>query len=848
MNIACNAKSNTAFNVTKTTRAGYTTNAILAPLEAKKSILLVEPTNAIAYETVKKAYDIHGDSTKTIKAIPSNVRGCSKICAKLAKNESLESMPFHLSEDCIKCDVKAFSTYPEDQKSTEKNCIIKNLIQEYKSGFKPDIVTITYDKLQVLANAKKGKRGSKNNVFREMIDNVDIVLFDEFGEYLFKNDVVCNIRHEMQYAEKIEIETIQSRISHLDDLIKKKYHNHYKFFEYINDGYVQPFLKQLDCDFGDLPHPIHNVLFTEKIDIYKEKEKLYGTKNNKDESFYMSKAGYLKTLSVAMNDNLEYMILDNKKNVDIVNYFLSLLQIMSDENIIGYSSSTIKHDKDGDGKHIQRKISETNITRDRSTLISDIEKWIKSHQATLFTDATMPAFKFSKFSKNVENIYFGDPAGTNDKTLIVHGQEQNFSNTKWYKNRDYQTEIIESINKLINQFGSEKIVIWAPNKSIHTQILKLLRKRNINVSSHWEINNSTDAIITYYNSTLTRGVESDRRIQILVGKANKPIGSFRHIAYMQLDNYEYIGIRELNDIALNEEIALDEFTYLVDDFCKGMKHYAGRDVYRFKKTMKEQLITYFEKCSDAIQQSKTYADTWQAASRAKDPKGVEPSIIYCVGWKNTEIIEMAQWGVNLQYRQPLMYNLKILNQNTSIPSPKIINYDLDSMIDWIEGKKINDNFDVGKDIVLALISQLLNNFEFDNKYFWRNFQHGDADFKNGYLVGATRALKNGNYQFEIIETSPGMFKYSLDGVELKLYPHCDLIIKVLRAAYESKKDNVTYKEIRAKLSSNVPDADIKEAMELIKSDYLLYGSTWQIEYVSRSLTPIIKKPPSMNNI
>ncbi|MCK5016165.1 MAG: hypothetical protein KAS32_03755, partial [Candidatus Peribacteraceae bacterium] len=97
-----------AFNVIKTTRAGFTTNVVMGCLMTGRKVLLVEPTNAIAYDTVKQIMDLYvgitGDKGKIVRAIPNNVDGCSEVVEKLEGNEFLKLLPFVGSGDCKSCE------------------------------------------------------------------------------------------------------------------------------------------------------------------------------------------------------------------------------------------------------------------------------------------------------------------------------------------------------------------------------------------------------------------------------------------------------------------------------------------------------------------------------------------------------------------------------------------------------------------------------------------------------------------------------------------------------------------------------------------------------------------------
>lgn len=75
--------------------------------------------------------------------------------------------------------------------------------------------------------------------------------------------------------------------------------------------------------------------------------------------------------------------------------------------------------------------------------------------------------------------------------------------------------------------------------------------------------------------------------------------------------------------------------------------------------------------SQTIRVNDVHAWTWQAWSRGKDPAGIEPSEVYCIGVKSDEAIKVVTWGTNrrISIGSKNEYNLSC---DEELPKPTVM--------------------------------------------------------------------------------------------------------------------------------------------------------------------------------
>jgi hypothetical protein len=360
---------------------------------------------------------------------------------------------------------------------------------------------------------------------------------------------------------------------------------------------------------------------------------------------------------------------------------MNLIEVMSSNDIIIYDYKT-KRIENGKEKDVYSIF----ISGTTDKIIENLESWM-GDKIKIFTDATMPPYNFDKFKYPVQNVYYGDPVNTNSTLLLaLYPGLQRFGSIKWNKDEKYRNSIITILKKIIDTREIDDLVIWCPNISIYESLYSILKElyplSNIEKEGY--------LVITYYNSTLTRGVECDRREHIFLGIAVKPNGSFNHVAYMQRDHHS--PFLEHTDQEL--KIILKEWATL--------HSFNGYNIYM---PTPPEIKDYFESYADAIQKEKTFADTWQAVSRAKDPEGKKRSIAYCIGWNYDDVFNLIKWGSNVKY---LGGDRIALDQGTLIPPPQaLVTNSFEDFTSWMnDGHLLPEYVGFGIDLLAGIMHML----------------------------------------------------------------------------------------------------------------------------------------------
>ena len=193
LKILLSATPNKILDVKKTTRAGYTTSSILADLFLGKRMMVVEPTNEIGKKTVREAVELYieitGNDNIMVRPLPSNEEACEKV-----ENNDPDVHMHGASPTCKDCNADVFTPKPGEKEHPvfldldNGYCVVKTMMKEKKEfndrglAYEPDIITITYAKMEFLVY-----ESFKNDFFNGLIRSRDIVLWDEFGDFLLSS-------------------------------------------------------------------------------------------------------------------------------------------------------------------------------------------------------------------------------------------------------------------------------------------------------------------------------------------------------------------------------------------------------------------------------------------------------------------------------------------------------------------------------------------------------------------------------------------------------------------------------------------------------------------------------------
>lgn len=826
-----NTHKQNAYNVIKTTRAGFTTNCILTALFKNKKILLVAPTNKILYDTVLKAYDLYvnvsKDFKKMIRPIPNNIDGCSCVVDKLATYPNLKLLPFVSADDCEHCNTyKHFSMgmpkFPV--MSTTSHCIIKTMLEEKDysgDSYLPDVITITYDKFATLGNSKR------SNFFKSLIDNVDVIIFDEIGDYLSKSYQGWEFFREENDKTTLNSDIILNYLVAEIPNIKNESSKHI-MIRFFNE-YIMPFFNKTIKlnESGKFPKIIYNSLIYEQ---FEEKVKF----SNYPRIYRASKQELLSKKYREYYETIESLALDNEKNEMII-MLLNLLRIMSKTQLLIYDMTTVKYNPKKTAVHT------ISITPAHDTLMSNLNKWSDNNKIVVFSDATMPVNNFSSFkAKPIKQIFYGDPSNNNKSLLIYHDQTiTNFSKNAFFNSYTYRQNIFNRLTDIIKQdyYGNE--VIWAPSKDVATDISILLKTEGIPTCTPTDKPNSAAILITYYGSSYTRGIESNRRIQILLGKASIPRSAMNHVAYMRRGDWSFLADMDLKFLASQEGLSFSDYVKTIKDWSKRIEH---NDYIFFREELPVSLYKYFELLQNTLVKEKAYMNSWQAASRSKEPTARNRSVVVCLGWNIEDVHELIRWGSNetISYT-PVSGKRLLKTQKNAVPIPNIISSDSFSHIrKWINNNDINPT-EIGFNSTMYMtIKQLLSEKNVASlSDIWLSLCHNNIEFdnnsdkeNNGYLISTLNVtlmfapdiqmvpITNRQPLFIIVDNPPK--KYLINKTEyddlLYILQHINLI-----------PSPVSYKDIRDSLPvDKFSNRYLDELWELLLNNNVFNNSTWEV--------------------
>ena len=833
----------TGYNIIKTTRAGYTTNSILASLFLNKTIMVVEPTNQIGLDTVSGAINryltITSDKKKIYRPILSNKLGCKRANELLKENKHLNNLSFIVSGRCKNCDYEPTDEdFPQIlSEPSDNTCILKSMFFECKElekngkTYRPDVMSITYHKLISIY----GNLSDRADLFRKLIAGAEVILMDEFGSYLAKSENKINLREKKTKFDK-EDNVINVEEFNYEDAIEK--------------------IKTFGEEFPSIDYPMVEPIieyFKREIACYiDEKEKTIRIKNPLSTSIYrnMIRDSYtdepivgksmFEILGIYYWEHYEaYQEIMNENNKDDIKFILDfLLILLSDYIVISSFRNETNEQIEDKGKYFKTKIRSLILFPLSDSLIDNIEPFMKKNRIVLLSDATMPTFRFDKFKRDIHHIMFGDPAKTNSQMLIIDFEEWKFSNTRWFKNKFYKVKIVDKIIKIIKAHGGEKVEIWAPLK-LRDKIIYMLKEKGIN-ACRYDRQLPEYAAVNWWGSSGARGVESKRRVHIFIGVANTPLNAYDGLTFMHLDLFTILSEKDKNDFAKAHKKTPDEIMQIINKFTRPVAIMNDYLFYQQKADKTEREI--IKHVSSMIRMSYVYANTWQPISRAKDPLGSDRSVVYAIGCGN-DLNGVLRWGLNMDY---VGSKKIILDQNTLIPGPTYCVGGVEDGKNWLAGGEIDQTyrFKSLSDIEFGVINETITLGETSttSKHMWINIDPNigvgcnTEDHRNGMFVAMIRCLKTN--AFSIDETAPGEFTFTLGGKSEGMdIPKKDLVLKVLQTAYRINKKVIKVKDVRDNLNKTKDDEankkidtdDVKEVFKIIHKSELFKDSTWKFE-------------------
>jgi len=169
--------------VCKPPRSGFTTSAILSCVQREKKLLIIEPTNRLIDETVRRA------GGQDLAVIESN-----KFCPRLQEMAQLDPLLEELP-----------SVLPDCKSCKYENCPLATIVEDLQAHL---IAAVTFSKLLTLM-VSGSERAKK---ILEELKNFDIVLFDECENLVYPQSSKISADSDVK---------VPSEFRHLDNLVTK---------------------------------------------------------------------------------------------------------------------------------------------------------------------------------------------------------------------------------------------------------------------------------------------------------------------------------------------------------------------------------------------------------------------------------------------------------------------------------------------------------------------------------------------------------------------------------------------------------------------------------------------------
>jgi hypothetical protein len=904
-------------NIVKTTRAGATTNMIIAALLLDIKILVVVPTNEIAFRTVREAYEIYekisGDHSRLVRPIPSNEHGCSKCIQQINENKHLKHLPSQFSPACKNCEIATFELNQPYIKSTATHCAIGSMIEEggeynekkhlhKKEDYQPTILAITYDKLNTLEKLPFEHKPEKSNFFKELVEGTELILFDEFGTYLQKDDISLYLEEKITYKDDKEKNKTTTLEDNLNTAVAefKKYDEDEEFQNALNEFYVdygRPFVERVQKTtlktiekHREKADKLQELLsgdineYEDEIKALEKEIKAFGI-----EPYTITNWAYDR-----INFDAKFAVDEKKIEKKLKEIAKKRSKALSEKEIESIRKQEIGRQRI-DFFNTEKSFTPERLDKLRSILnakfadiidsehsgqcarfILDLANTIMSREFVLEA-----AYQKTKDLKGyvmrwniiVPNHYLINDLNlniTNTKgTIITDATMVNFDFRKLYKpviDHNYgdplntNSKMLIAVNREISHFSEDS---WFKNENYRTavvdEMLKVIKAVGIekvivytmSTKMQTEVQKELEAhlgkipedIVTYYRNKNARGTSSPVRVQVHLGAAHIPGNAKDAHTYIHRDGFiGYLAPHTLNSIAERHGLTPEKLEKMLKKEFK-----PNGKLIEPSKPSKEVLKV----ASETLRDDSVAADTWQAGSRCKDPSSKKNSIMYCIGFTEREAWNIISWGANTVYSN----GHRIIGESHINPPICTVVNDFEDASDWLNDRKINlesigfCDYDTFIDFIENAIprgykekmslKQIVANAKINLK---------DRDHNNGYFILAVRAaIKAFGAEGYITPTikvydrkSKGIEFYRTNKIPEK-YGNADANVDDIFAVGHSVNNRAENRVSINKIHLNIGEERVIKALEAIERFNLLNGSNWRLLRDPRSKTPIIKK-------
>ena len=818
--------------------------------------------------------EITGNDDIKVRPIPSNDQACDEV-----ENNDPDIHMHQFSPKCKDCKARIYEPKPGDKQHPvfleldKYYCVIKTMTKEEKEfkrqklAYEPDIITITYSKMEYLVY-----EGFKNDFFNRLIQSREVVLWDEFGAYLLSSSDKGMI-HEVTNGEVVEETDITKEIADIIKFIdahkseidgnERKFSKSQELKDFIYD-YILPlvgYYETLMSCAAPCNHTNPLALRTVRIKVKGEYENMP-----------MNEA-----LSREMPEHMiKIQNIDiNEQGREYKKYLASLVTVLTQDTFVlqddkikkgTYSDNTNPMDPKVKTIIADRKV----ITPSNRGLLKMFAQFLFDHpeQSNIVTDATLPNVTlddlFTKLNLGNKNkkhvqVYFGDPARTNEQLLVLHYTSKKLKplfSTTFVENDEYAQKFYEILDNIIAKIDIRNAFIIVSNQEVHYKIVENYKDFAVS-SEDKEQEHKNKLVITYYGSPMSRGVSCDRRICISLGVAWKPIDAFKAIVLGQGNLYVYAD-QKLAEFAEKEGMTLKKFKKLIEDFFYPPHKISLENPQKQlnQETVPIKLLKWFKYTYSALSADATAQDTKQGVDRCKDSKGEDRSVAIIIGVGEKAVNDFVNWGAT-GYNE-IEEKLFISKDFKINPCKYIQRSDFDDVEKWLSGEDIKgDTLGYDKDFTTTLHKALIYNHgkPITMAEIWANLMrnlnvhHESPNHFNGYMVGVINILRaqiegrgievrNANNKYK----TPYTFYLKKDFKDLEFIEPSAVEInalKILHSTFNTDKNEYSWR-----LASNndliMSHEEFTEAMDLIHDNDILKGSTWEIKITARNNKVIIK--------
>jgi len=282
-----------------------------------------------------------------------------------------------------------------------------------------------------------------------------------------------------------------------------------------------------------------------------------------------------KDIAVGISSLIDLMIKrrDHELTIDDVVLLKDMLLLCAERNHVVHGIIDTKSDG---GKKLRIYIKTADAmfkTTIRRTVAHYLDRSYRTRHVWL-TSGTLPDMD-GVLPVAAEPLMFGDPLDTNSMFAVIADRWR--VSAKTLRDTKRFNRIIDDIRNVVDRFSDKNCAVCVMNKKWYDKVVP-------------ELKDYKNLVITWYVSDLTIGVESDRRILIAVGMAEKPKNAMDAVALPR-----------------------------------------GGDV---------------AAVSDRLRVERVHIDTWQAWSRAKDPEAKDRSVVVALGCNAEDVRNVVTWRIN----------------------------------------------------------------------------------------------------------------------------------------------------------------------------------------------------------